>query len=101
MCPVTRDGRQPGGKFLGIAHAPARFPGFDQRILHHVFRFLAVLQNPVSDGEKRAAVRADNQFKCLSIAVNGRPVLFAFARIHDVADLKPRRSTTRFRAKFF
>src|SRR5213592_5266410 len=31
MCPVSRNGCQPGGKFLRIAHAPPRFPGFDQR----------------------------------------------------------------------
>ena len=80
-----RHSGKPGGILFWLAHAPARFPGFDQRVLHYVFCFLAVLQNAVSDGEKGPAVRAYDHFKCLPIAVNGRPVLFAFAGIHFVA----------------
>ena len=52
---VPRDGRDPGGKLFGIAHAPARFPRLDQRILDDVLGFLAVLQNPVGNGEKISA----------------------------------------------
>jgi hypothetical protein len=58
------------------------------------------LENAVSDGEERAAMGANDHFKCLSIAVNGRLVLFAFTGIHCV-DLKPRRSTARICANFF
>src|SRR5439155_22455368 len=91
---------QPGGKFFRIAHAPARLPRLNQRVLHDILRFLAVLQNAVSDGEKCPAVRANNHVECLPIAVNGRPVLFTFASIHWV-DLKLRRLKPRFRAKIF
>ena len=66
---MSRDGGEPGRKFLRVAHAPAGFPGFDQRILHDVLGFLAILQNAVSDGEKCSAMGADDHFKCLSIAV--------------------------------
>jgi len=30
-------------------------------------------------------VRANDHFKCLSIAVNGHPILFAFTGIHFIA----------------
>ena len=82
---MASDHAEPGGKFFRMAYAPAHLPRFDQRVLHDVFGFLAVLQNPVGDREKRSTVRADNHFKCLAIAVNGRPVLFAFTGIHLVA----------------
>jgi hypothetical protein len=70
------------GNFSGSRTRQRVFQAFDERILHDIFGFLAVLQNAVSDGEKYSAVRADDHFKCLSIAVNGRPVLFAFTVIH-------------------
>src|SRR6266478_10049840 len=97
---MTRDGSEPGRKFFRVAHAPACFPGFDKGILHDVFGFLAALKNAVCDSEKCPAVRANDHFKCFSIAMNGRPILFAFTGIHWV-DLKPRRLRSRFRAKFF
>ena len=82
---MASDHAEPGGKFFRIAHAPAHLPSFNQRVLHDVFGFLAVLQNAVSDCEKCSTVRANDHFKCLAIAVNGRPVLFAFTGIHFVA----------------
>jgi hypothetical protein len=97
---VSRNGCEPGRKFFRIAHSPTRFPCFDQGILHDILRLLAALQNAVSNGEKCPAVGANDHFKCLSIAVNGCPILFAFTGIHWF-DLKPRRATPRFRANFF
>ncbi len=35
---MARDRGEPGWKFFRIAHAPARFPGFDQRVLHRRLR---------------------------------------------------------------
>src|SRR5437870_79638 len=94
--------RERGREFRVARHwlGPACFPGLNQRVLHDIFGFLAVLQNAVGDGEKYPAMRANDHFKCAPIAVNGRPVLFAFTGIHWV-DLKPRRLRSRFRAKFF
>ena len=85
MRAMASDHAEPGGKFFRIAHPPAHLPGFDQRILHDVFGFLAVLQNAISDREKGSTVRANDHFKCLAIAVNGRSVMFAFTGIHFVA----------------
>src|SRR5438270_11127559 len=82
MCSVSRDRCQPGRKFLRVAHAPPCLPGLNEGILHHILGFLAVLQNAVRDREKGSTVCANNHFKCFSIAVNGRPVLFTFTGIH-------------------
>ena len=49
---MPSDHAEPGGKFLRIAHPPAHFPSFNQRLLHHVFGFLAALQNAEGDGEQ-------------------------------------------------
>src|SRR5439155_11458579 len=100
VSPMTGDSRQPDGKFFRFAHAPARFPSFEEGILRDVFGFFPVLQHAVSNGEKCAAMCADDHFKCFSIAVNGRPILFAFIGIHWV-DLKPRRLGARFGVKKF
>ena len=94
------DHAKPGRKFLGIAHAPARFPCFHERILHGVLGFFAVLENAVGNGEERSGMRADDHFKCLAIAVNGGPVNFALIGVHHV-DLQPRRLRRRFGANFF
>src|SRR6516165_1834557 len=82
VCSVSRDRCQPGRKFLRVAHAPSCLPSLNEGILHHVLGFLAVLQNAVRDREKGSTVCANNHFKCFSIAVNGRPVLFTFTGIH-------------------
>src|SRR5438132_12006900 len=79
---VSRARCQPGRKFLRVAHAPPCLPSVNEGILHHVLGFLAVLQNAVRDREKGSTVCANNHFKCFSIAVNGRPVLFTFTGIH-------------------
>ena len=85
MRAMPRDHTQPGRKFLRIAHAPTRFPSLNEGILHDILGFLAVLQNAVRDREKRSTVCANDHFECLSIAVNGRPVLLAFTGIHFVS----------------
>src|SRR5437870_992796 len=95
---MTCNHGEPGRKFFRVAEAPPRFPGFYQRVLDCVLGFLAVLQDAISDGEKRAALVANDHFKCLPVATNGRSTNFALTGFHHV-DLKPRRRRWRFRAK--
>ena len=65
------DGREPRGKLLRIAHAPARFPGFNERILNDVLGFLAALQNAVGNGEKVSTGGANDHLKSVAIALDG------------------------------
>jgi len=81
---MTRDRAKPGEIFPDPARASG-FSSFNERILHNVFGFLAVLQNAVSNREKRPTVCANDHFKGFSVAMNGRPVLFTFTGIHCVA----------------
>jgi hypothetical protein len=60
----------PGRKFLWIAQLPTRFPRFDECILHHVFRFVAVLQRAKRNGKKWTTHFSNNQLKGFEIAVN-------------------------------
>ena len=62
------------GKLLRIAHAPARFPRLDQRILDDVLGFLAVLENAVGDGEKVSAEGANDHLESVAIALDGRAI---------------------------
>src|ERR1043166_5729569 len=98
--PMPCDHAKPGRELFRITHPPAGFPGFDQRVLDGVLSFLTVLENAVSNSEKRPALGANDHFKCLAIALNGCPVNIALIGVHHV-DLQPRRLDPRFRAKYF
>src|SRR5207237_10896064 len=71
-----------GGIVLRVAGAPPCLPGLNEGSLVQMLGCLAVLQNAVRDREKGSTVCANNHFKCFSIAVNGRAVLFTFTGIH-------------------
>src|SRR5205085_11206415 len=79
---MARYRREPGWKFLGITHAPARFPRFHESILDDILGFLAVLQNAVSDREKVAAGRMDDHLEGVAIAVDGCLVNVVFCSVH-------------------
>src|SRR5438093_10760826 len=85
MRAMPRDHTQPGRKFIRVAHAPPRLPSRNEGILYYVFGFLAVLQNAVSNGEKRPTVCANDHFECFSIAVYGRRSPLAFTGIRFVS----------------
>jgi len=46
----------------------------DKRVLHHVFRFLVILQRPKGDGEKWAAHFPNDDFKSFGVAINGSAI---------------------------
>ncbi len=70
------------GNFSGSRTRQRVFQTFIERVLHDVFSFLAVLQDAVGDGEEGPALRADDHFKSVPIAVNGRSKGVVFSGIH-------------------
>ena len=57
-----------------IAHLPARFPSFDERVLHHVLRFLAIFQRAEGDGKKCTAHLPNDHFENFDVAMNGSAI---------------------------
>ncbi len=93
---VSRDRRQPGGKFFRVAHPPARLPRFQERILDDVLRFRSLLQHSVGNGEEGAAVRADDQLESLAISSDRGAVNISVSGVHagvlTSLDARPRES---------
>ncbi len=65
-----------------IAHLPARFPGFDECVLHHVVGFVAILQRAKRNGKKWMTHFSNDQFKSFEIAVNGSSIHFMVGGLH-------------------
>lgn len=86
VCAIGSDHAKPGKEFLRIANTPAHLPSFDQRILHDVFGFIAILQKCHKRSQKVFdCVCTNDHLECFSTAVNGGRVLVAFRGIPFVA----------------